>query len=64
MRAYDSRAWKLLEALHEPFGNEERLAIIHRILDAERAAGYERGYDEGRKVHAVVMEPRNATEGL
>jgi hypothetical protein len=63
VRFYDSRAWQLLEALHEPFGNEERLAIIHRVLDAERAAGYEFGFDEGRKA-GVQVEPRNATEGL
>lgn len=62
MTAHDSRAWRLLEALHTPFSNEERLGIIHQALDAERADAWARGFEDARR--SLKTEPRNATEGL
>jgi hypothetical protein len=62
---YSNRAWRLLEALHEPFGNETRLGIIQSALDGEREAAIalERSRRCGCQDHPQV-EPRNNTEGL
>ena len=61
---HDTPAWRLLEALHEPFPNEERLRLIHQFSDKVREEAYARGYEAGRAAASVKCESRNATEGL
>ena len=75
MRQYDSRAWRLVEALdNAPFNVDERVEMVQRFLDEERGEAAEafryaaacvegepRGYHPPSPVRIV---PENAPEGF